>query len=191
MRRLVVLIVLASIAGATPATAGSQTVSIASFSFTPSSLVVDQGGTVTFTNTASIAHTATSDVGFFNTGTLTAGSSGTATFPSAGNFPYHCRIHPSMHGSIQVPVTLSATGPVPKGTKITIRFASENVDGRTYDVRRKIGSGHWVTVASGLSGTSKKLTLKKKGHYSFRVKVSLAGAVSGWSPTAKIRVTAA
>jgi plastocyanin len=191
MRRLIVPIALACLVGATPATAGSQTVSIASFSFTPSSLVVNQGVTVTFTNTANVSHTATSDVGFFNTGTITAGSSSTATFPSAGNFPYHCQIHPVMHGLIQVPVTLSATGSVPKGTKITIRFASENVDGRSYDVQRKIGSGQWVTVASGLSGTSKKLTLKKKGHYAFRAEVSLAGAVSGWSPAAKIRVSAA
>ena len=95
-----------------------------------------------------------------------------------------------MHGLIRVPVTLSATGSVPKGTKIAIRFASESVDGRTYNLQRRIGTGPWVTVASGLSGTSKKLTLKRKGHYAFRAKVSLAGAVSGWSPAAKIRVTA-
>jgi plastocyanin len=95
MRRLIVPIALACLIGATPANAGSQTVSIASFSFTPSSLVVNQGVTVTFTNTANVSHTATSDVGFFNTGTITAGSSSTATFPSAGSFPYHCQIHPS------------------------------------------------------------------------------------------------
>jgi hypothetical protein len=96
-----------------------------------------------------------------------------------------------MHGAIEVPVTLSKGGSVPRGTRIAVRFASTAVNGRTYDIQRRIGSGAWVRIASGLAGTSKKVVLKKKGRYSFRVEVSLAGSVSGWSPEARIRVTAA
>jgi plastocyanin len=191
MRRLVVLITLAVVAGAAPASAGSQTVSIANFSFTPSSLVVQKGGTVTFDNTSPSTHTATSDDGFFNTGNISGGTSRNETFASAGSFPYHCQIHPIMMGSIMVPVTLSKSGSVPKGTKVAVRFASQDVSGRTYAIQRKIGTGAWVTIASGLTGTSKKFVLKKKGKYLFRADVTLAGAVSGWSPSAKIRVVAA
>ena len=191
MRLLIVTIALAVIVGATPASAGSQTVSIANFSFTPSSLVVPKGGTVTFDNTSVTTHTATSDDGFFDAGTISGGASVTVAFPSAGGFPYHCRIHPVMHGLIEVPVTLSKRGSVPKGSRIAVRFASADVNGTTYDIQRRIGSGAWVTIASGLTGTSKRFARKRKGHYQFRAEVTLAGAVSGWSPAARIRVTAA
>lgn len=189
MRRFVALIALASLMGIAPASAGTSTVSVANYSFTPPSLVATQGGAVTFENLSASSHTATSDGGFFDTGTIMAGTSQVVTFVSAGTFPYHCQIHPSMHGSIGVPVILSGTGPVPKGTAITVHLGSQVDGGRVYDLRRKIGAGPWVSLATGLTGTTKRVVLKKKGRYSFQAAVTLSGATSGWSPSATIRVT--
>lgn len=90
----------------TPGSSGSGTsVSIFSFGFNPSTLNVKVGQTVTWTNTASIEHTTTSDT----TSAVQWDSSGLAqnatfqfTFTKAGTFTYHCNFHPNMHGTIVV-----------------------------------------------------------------------------------------
>jgi len=75
-------------------------VTIQNFSFSPASITVAVGGTVTWTNQDSTAHTATGQS--FNTGNLNRGQSGSATFSTPGTFPYHCSIHPNMTGTISV-----------------------------------------------------------------------------------------
>jgi plastocyanin len=88
-----------------PPTAGpsapmSGSVTIQNFSFQPASVTIAVGGTVTWTNQDSTAHTATGQG--FNTGPLSRGQSGSATFPRAGTFPYQCSIHPNMTGQVIV-----------------------------------------------------------------------------------------
>jgi plastocyanin len=75
-------------------------VTIQSFTFSPASITVGVGGTVTWTNQDGVAHTATGTS--FNTGNLNRGQSGSATFNQAGTFPYHCSIHPNMTGTVSV-----------------------------------------------------------------------------------------
>ena len=70
--------------------------------YSPNPLAVTVGGSVTWTNTDSIAHTSTSDSGVWNSGAIAAGASFTATFPTAGSFTYHCSIHPGMVGTVTV-----------------------------------------------------------------------------------------
>src|SRR5262245_54769364 len=84
------------------ALAAEESVSIEGFAFDPAGLTVDVGDTVTWTNGDDIAHTATADGGSFDTGTLANGESGSATFNTAGTFPYHCSIHAQMTGTITV-----------------------------------------------------------------------------------------
>ncbi len=90
----------------TPAGSGSGTsVSIFSFGFNPATLTVKVGQTITWTNTASIAHTTTSDSGSavqWDSGTLAPNATFQFTFTKAGTYTYHCSIHPSMHGTIVV-----------------------------------------------------------------------------------------
>jgi plastocyanin len=73
--------------------------------FTPSQITVAKGGTVTWTNNDSIAHTVVDDlsnVGGPSSGDIQPGSTYSFTFNKTGSFQYHCSIHPSMRGTIVV-----------------------------------------------------------------------------------------
>ncbi len=90
---------------ATPTTASSSSgnsISIANFAFSPSSLTVKAGTKVTWTNNDSVTHTVTEGNGAFNSGDLAPGSSFSFTFSKAGTYSYHCSIHPSMTATIVV-----------------------------------------------------------------------------------------
>lgn len=84
-------------------TGGSKevAVSISNFAFSPSSADVAVGGTVTWTNNDSVAHTVTFDSGG-DSGKIDPGKTFSKKFDTAGAFSYHCSIHPSMTGSITV-----------------------------------------------------------------------------------------
>jgi LPXTG-motif cell wall-anchored protein len=72
------------------------------FFFSPTSVTVAVGDTVTWHNTGQAPHTATADDGSFDTGTINAGGSGSHTFNTAGTFSYICTIHPNMKGTVRV-----------------------------------------------------------------------------------------
>lgn len=84
-------------------------IAIQNFTFMNSTLTVNVGDTVTWTNSDSSTHTATSDSGVFDTGPLTTGKSASFTFTKAGTFPYHCSIHPFMTATI----TVAGAAPTP------------------------------------------------------------------------------
>ncbi len=63
---------------------------------------VPVGGTLTWTNMGSQAHTATASDGSFDTGLLQPGDSATVEFDTPGVFVYHCTPHPWMTGYIIV-----------------------------------------------------------------------------------------
>ena len=78
-----------------------------SFAFSPASLTIKAGTTVTWKNTTAAPHTVTSDDGkSFDSGSANpiAAQSGTFsfTFTTAGTFAYHCAIHPFMKATIVV-----------------------------------------------------------------------------------------
>jgi len=94
----------------------SQTVAIRSFAFAPPSATIAPGENITWQNADPVAHTATSDTGAFDTGSIAPGANKTVSFASAGTYTYHCAIHPSMKGTITV---LSATpAPTPAPTPV-------------------------------------------------------------------------
>jgi plastocyanin len=63
---------------------------------------VKVGTTVTWSNGDAVGHTVTADGGAFDSGTIAPGTSFSRRFGSAGTFAYHCKIHPSMTGTITV-----------------------------------------------------------------------------------------
>jgi len=80
-----------------------QAITIKTFAFSPSSLTVAPGASVTVTNDDSVAHTLTSKSGDFDTGDIQAGQSKTFTAPNkAGSYPYICSIHQYMTGTLTV-----------------------------------------------------------------------------------------
>jgi plastocyanin len=86
---------------ATAVTVPSGARTLGSNAYSPNPVTITHGGTVTWTNMDTIAHTATSDTGVFN-GSLPAGGQFSFTFPNAGTFTYHCTIHPGMVGTVNV-----------------------------------------------------------------------------------------
>lgn len=78
-------------------------VAIKDFTFAPTPLAVKAGATVKVTNNDSTAHTVTADDKGFDTGSVDAGGDATFTAPSApGTYAYHCSIHSTMKGAIEV-----------------------------------------------------------------------------------------
>lgn len=91
------------------AAAGDPADTISDFKFTPGSLTVHVGDSVTWTNNGPTDHTATASDGSFNTGTLKQGQSASHTFTKAGTFAYICAIHPFMKGTIVVQASTSSS----------------------------------------------------------------------------------
>jgi plastocyanin len=87
-------------------------VTIADFHFTPATITIHVGDTVTWTNQGPSPHTATASDGSFNTGVLNKGQSASHTFTKPGTFTYTCQIHPFMHGTV---VVLAAASPPSSG----------------------------------------------------------------------------
>ena len=90
--------------------AASTGVTISDFQFAPSSVTVNVGDTVTWTNNGPTPHSATSSSGVFDTGIMDAGQSGSHTFTEAGTFAYICTPHPNMHGTIVVQAAAAHDG---------------------------------------------------------------------------------
>ncbi len=82
--------------------AGGTAVAIADISFAPDALEVAVGDTVTWTNEDPVPHTVTADDGAFDSGNLDQGGSFDQTFDEAGEFTYHCEVHPSMQATVTV-----------------------------------------------------------------------------------------
>ena len=107
-RLLMALAVVAAIAGAITFQPGrsaaqdSASITIENFAFTPASVTVTAGATVTWTNNDSAPHTATGDGGEFDTGNIAQGGSASVTFDTPGTYTYHCSIHPNMTATIIV-----------------------------------------------------------------------------------------
>jgi plastocyanin len=80
----------------------SEKVQIVEFTYEPDPVVVQAGGKVIWQNEDTAPHTATADDGSFDTGTIEKGKLGSATFKEPGTFTYHCEIHPTMHGTVEV-----------------------------------------------------------------------------------------
>ena len=76
--------------------------------FIPSPVTIPMGGTVTWENNDTAAHTATGGSategpsGVFDSSLIMAGSSFSHTFEDAGTFDYFCMVHPWMAGAVIV-----------------------------------------------------------------------------------------
>lgn len=80
----------------------SLSVDIQNFAFSPATITVPVGTTITWTNRDSADHTVTSRSGVFNSGTLSPNDTFSFTFNTPGTFDYFCRIHPSMTATVIV-----------------------------------------------------------------------------------------
>jgi plastocyanin len=77
-------------------------VTIQDFAFSPASVSIPVGGSVTWKNLDTASHTATDASGSFDSGNLDTGKSYTHTFNKAGTYAIVCSYHSSMHGTVIV-----------------------------------------------------------------------------------------
>lgn len=82
--------------------AGPDQILIKDFMFTPMSLKIKAGSTVTWANKDDEPHTVVSDAGMFRSSALDTGDSFTYKFDKPGTYHFVCSIHPRMVGSIIV-----------------------------------------------------------------------------------------
>jgi len=81
--------------------AATVSVTIAGFAF-PATIAAKVGDVVGFTNEDGAPHTATLDDGTCTTENLAQGATGSLVFSTAGSYPFHCKIHPNMTGTVEV-----------------------------------------------------------------------------------------
>lgn len=77
-------------------------ITISSSGFSPASLTVVMGSTVTWVNNDNVMHTVTTDDGSINSGDIAAGTSYSKTFSAAGTYSYHDTHNTSMLGVVIV-----------------------------------------------------------------------------------------
>ena len=76
---------------------------LGSNSYAPNPANVQVGQQVRWHNADSVAHTATQNGGGFDTSLIPAGAtSAPITITTAGSLSYHCSLHPSMTGTLNV-----------------------------------------------------------------------------------------
>ena len=95
------------------ARAATQTVTISDFAFSPATVTIAAGDTVTWTNTDPVVHTATSTSGAFDSGDIAQGDTFSFTFTTPGTYDYFCTPHPTMTGRIVVQAAAPAVTAVP------------------------------------------------------------------------------
>jgi plastocyanin len=88
---------------ASPARGATEhVVEISGLAFSPTTLTITAGDTVTWTNADSSPHTASADGGAFDSGNLDQGQSYSHTFTQPGTYSYRCDYHSEMRATIVV-----------------------------------------------------------------------------------------
>jgi plastocyanin len=89
-------------ASAKNAAAPAAQLTIKNFAFSPTPLTAKVGDTITIMNNDTTDHTVTDSGGSFDTGHIAPGTTKTISVTKAGTYSYHCNIHTTMRGTIQV-----------------------------------------------------------------------------------------
>lgn len=84
-----------------PSENGGAQVKISGFAFSPATLAIKAGTTVTWTNLDAAPHTVTGSGGFLS-GQIGQGGTYTYTFTAPGTYEYGCSIRPSMRAKVVV-----------------------------------------------------------------------------------------
>jgi plastocyanin len=88
--------------GVAMADGGAIKISAKDFMFSPTSITVKAGSTVTWTNLDEEPHTVFSDTGLFRSSALDTKDIFSYKFDKPGTYHYLCTIHPRMMGTIVV-----------------------------------------------------------------------------------------
>jgi plastocyanin len=105
MNKLYLLAMLWMAALSAPALADvpdSNRIVVKDFMFTPNSLTIKAGSSVTWANLDDEPHNVVSDAGLFRSGAMDTNESFSFKFDKPGTYHFTCSIHPRMVGTIVV-----------------------------------------------------------------------------------------
>jgi plastocyanin len=88
--------------GAAPTAPAGTSVRMAGTRFEPATLSIAVAETVRWFNDDAPPHTVSATDGSWDSGNLAAGQAFERRFDAAGSYPYLCRYHPGMAGTIEV-----------------------------------------------------------------------------------------
>jgi len=157
-------------AGSATTLASMASVAIAGNRFSPRTITIAVGGTVSWVNQDAVPHTVTATDRSFDSGIMMQGDRWDRTFTSAGTYTYFCEIHPSMTATVVVtspgvaapPVVTAGSpsaGPVPAGSNSSVGAGIGGAPGPSAPGSASVGMGDLqfrpatVTVAAGGSVT--------------------------------------
>jgi len=104
-------------------------VDIMEYRYTPATLTIKPGQSVLWRNDdVQAAHTVTSTTNVFDSGNMDRGVVWTYTFTKPGKYPYTCRYHPYMSGTIIV----STPSPAPGESSMPATIAPTGAGGGGY-----------------------------------------------------------
>lgn len=183
----------------------TSTTNVDDTKFSPKITVeTDRCDSAQWQNNGTVNHTATSNPTgeIFGTGDMApSATSAPIAMPNAGTFGYHDDHNTSAKGAVQVPVGVNPPSVAP-GDSVNVSWSEAaagppcggpaNPGGTTFDAQvKKPGAHSYTTFAHGVTTNSASYTVHKKGTYLFRARIHWGGTsiTSGWSPTAKTKVS--
>jgi plastocyanin len=175
MRKLILTLIALGVVAVAPARALAANVTISAAGFVPSTVTINQGDTVTWTNTDVANHQLAGNKAGLSSPVLSTSQSYSFVFKDAGNFPYQDALNKKLKGVVVV----TKTGPPPAAGSLTLSASRlQIVYGGTVTL-----SG---TVSSKQAGEKVAVLAEAYGSSSF---ASIAGVTTGaggsWSYTAK------
>ncbi|MEY2431747.1 MAG: hypothetical protein QOC92_1472 [Acidimicrobiaceae bacterium] len=179
MRRALLLLAVSMVLAfaVLPASAATRTVQIKDFSFSPSSVSIIEGDTVTWTQNGAVGHSVTADDGSFDSSPLCTptpnddnclkpGDSFSQTFDTAGTFSYHCRVHASMIGTVVVgaaPTTTTTSTTSPSTTTTTTKATTTTSTTASTSSTTTTSSSTTTTTTTLFSSGSGQVGIADKG----------------------------
>ncbi|MFM2078143.1 MAG: hypothetical protein RJA49_2033 [Actinomycetota bacterium] len=173
---------------APPAVTATGDIRIADFQFSPGTITITAGQSLTFVNTGAARHSATARDGSFDTGLLSRGQSARKSFGTPGTYLYFCSLHSNMTGTILVKGADGSAPPPPKERVVPVAKSGDvqMVDFAFSPKQLTVTAGatvgfvnaglapHTATSKDGTwdtgivsSGTTKKVTFAKPGTFTF------------------------
>lgn len=162
MRRLIALVpAVLALTTAGPALAATKTVQIKAGGFVPTSVNIDSGDSVKWTNVDTVNHQVVSDAGLFASPILKPGQAYTRTFNQGGTYRYHDGMEPNEKGSVVVKgpppsVSIGATPAiVTYGSGVTLSgIVSSLKPNETVEIyAQPFGQASFALAATVLTGT--------------------------------------
>jgi plastocyanin len=163
--------------------------------FSPKAVTIPRGTGVAWTFNGPSDHTATDNtgMGLYDSGLKGPGTSFTYYYIAAGSYRYICTVHPTMIGSVKVPMMVQPSSGT-QTTVFTVTWAANHAPtGYVFDIQiRRPNSSSWVTWLSGQTLNSSTFTPDGgPGTYAFRARYTntTLGVSSGWSGKQTITVS--